>query len=63
MDIYLDSSANAPPSSYLDTARRLLDGLILYHLELGEAGRQLELLLRYGGVSASTDLPSSETIH
>ncbi|MFM2319980.1 MAG: hypothetical protein RLZZ215_2601 [Pseudomonadota bacterium] len=63
MDIYPDNQDNAQQSSYLETARRLLDGLILYRLELGEAGRHLELLLRYSGVAASTDLPCSKSIH
>ena len=49
--------------SYLGTARRLLDGLILYRLDLGDAGRHLELLLRYGGVTASTDLPCTKSVH
>ncbi|TXH70387.1 MAG: hypothetical protein E6Q83_05785 [Thiothrix sp.] len=63
MDIYPDKQDKVQTSSYLETARRLLDGLILYRLELGEAGRHLELLLRYSGVSASTDLPCSKRMH
>ena len=49
--------------SYLGTARRLLDGLILYRLDLGDAGRHLELLLRCSGVTASTDLPCTKRVH
>lgn len=63
MDIYLDNHRAVQQVSYLETARRLLDGLILYRLELGDAGRQLESLLRCSGVSASTDLPCSEHVH
>ncbi len=63
MDIYSDNQSKTQPASYLETARRLLDGLILYRLELGEAGRHLELLLRCSGVPASTDLPCSKNLH
>lgn len=63
MDISSDNHVNPQQTSYLETARRLLDGLILYRLELGEAGRHLELLLRYSGVSASTDLPCPKSIN
>lgn len=63
MDMYLDNHGDTQQSSYLETARRLLDGLILYRLELGEAGRHLELLLRYSGVAATTDLPCPKNIH
>lgn len=63
MDIYPGCQTSTQQSSYLETAKRLLDGLILYRLELGEAGRHLELLLRYSGVAASTDLPSTKSVH
>lgn len=63
MDIYLDNQSNTQQPSYLETAKRLLDGLILYRVELGEPGRHLELLLRYSGVAASTDLPCPKSIH
>lgn len=48
---------------YKDTTRMLLDGLILYRIELGETGRQLERLLRQYGVVASNDLPCSKQVH
>lgn len=63
MDIYPENQGKTQAASYLETARRLLDGLILYRVELGEAGRHLELLLRYSGVPASTDLPCSKSLH
>lgn len=63
MEIHLDSQGGMQQSSYLETAKRLLDGLILYRLELGEAGRHLELLLRYSGVAASTDSPNPNSVH
>lgn len=63
MDVSLNHQEDMQNYSYLETARRLLDGLILYRLELGEAGRHLELLLRLRGVAASTDAPCVERIH
>ncbi|MGB1008526.1 MAG: hypothetical protein ACPGVP_02310 [Thiolinea sp.] len=48
---------------YAVTARKLLDGLIVYRTELGETGRQLEILLRMYGVTASSDLPCPKQIH
>ncbi len=45
-------------TGYADTARHLLDSLIIYRAELGVTGRQLERLLRERGISASTDLPA-----
>lgn len=63
MDGYTDNHASTQQTYYFETAKRLLEGLILYRLELGEAGRHLELLLRCAGVTASTDLPSSKNIH
>lgn len=54
------------PGGYTGTtrnARQLLDSLILYRVELGDTGRQLELLLRMYGVTASSDLPCPKQIH
>ena len=63
----MESCQTASPEpmhkGYAGTARKLLDSLILYRAELGETGRQLEILLRMYGVAASADLPCSEQIH
>ena len=48
---------------YAVTARKLLDSLIFYRAELGEPGRQLEMLLRAYGVKASSDLPCPKQVH
>ncbi len=63
MDMCQQGRVDAPKyKPYVETARRLLDGLIMYRPELGEAGRQLELLLRCRGVSATTDHPCPERL-
>lgn len=37
------------------TAQVLLDGLIIYSQDLGDLGKQLERLLRQGGVRSTLD--------
>lgn len=63
----MESCQIASPKSahkgYANTARVLLDSLIVYRLELGETGRQLEVLLRMYGVVASADVPCPKQIH
>ena len=48
---------------YAEAAQKLLDGLVVYRAELGETGRQLEILLRVYGVSASSDLSYTKQVH
>lgn len=57
------TSSESMHKGYAGTARKLLDSLLVYREELGETGRQLEVLLRMYGVSASSDLPCSKQIH
>lgn len=47
----------------VNTARRLLDGLIVYRAELGEMGRELEYLLRLRDIQATLDVPYSRRVH
>lgn len=47
----------------VDTVRRLLDGLVIYRAELGETGRQLELMLRLQSMKEVSDAPHSRQIH
>jgi hypothetical protein len=44
-------------------AQLLLDGLIMYRMELGDIGRQLECLLRQRGVRATIDPLLSTRYH
>lgn len=44
-------------------AQLLLDGLILYRQDLGELGKQLERLLRQGGVRSTLDPAFSMKFH
>ena len=44
-------------------AQLLLEGLIMYRLELGEVGRQLEYLLRQRGVRSTIDPIFSTRYH
>ncbi|SEA63388.1 hypothetical protein SAMN05660964_02067 [Thiothrix caldifontis] len=45
------------------TAQLLLDGLMLYRQDLGDLGKQLERLLREGGVKSSFDAAFSLRLH
>lgn len=45
------------------TAQRLLDGLILYRQDLGDLGKQLERLLREGGMRSTFDPEFSLRVH
>lgn len=44
-------------------AQLLLDGLIIYSQDLGDLGKQLERLLRQGGVRSSLDPAFSLKFH
>jgi hypothetical protein len=45
------------------TAQLLLDGLIIYRQDLGSLGKQLERLLREGGVRSNLDPAFSLRFH
>lgn len=45
------------------TAQLLLDGLILYRQDLGDLGKQLERLLREGGMRSTFDPAFSLRVH
>lgn len=52
-----------PCTHWVDTTHKLLDGLVIYRSELGETGKQLEYLLRLGGVQTVLDTPRTNRVH
>ena len=63
MESYQTTHSEPRHKGYAGTARKLMDSLIVYRTELGETGRQLELLLRLYGTTSSTDAPYSKRVH
>ena len=45
------------------SAQQLLDGLIIYRQDLGDLGKQLERMLREGGLRSSLDPTFSMRLH
>ncbi|CAA6809742.1 MAG: Unknown protein [uncultured Thiotrichaceae bacterium] len=63
MQTYFRSHDKSSYAERLSTARRLLDGLVIYRAELGETGRELEQLLRLRDVQETLDAPYSRCVH
>ncbi len=63
MQTYFRGHDESSCADQLSTARRLLDGLVVYRAELGETGRELEQLLRLRDVRETLDAPYSRCVH
>lgn len=63
MQTYFRGHDESSYTEQLNTARRLLEGLVAYRSELGETGRELEQLLRLRDVRETLDAPYSRCVH